>query len=214
MKRPYSLFTFVAIAVTISLVASVRAQEQVEYGALADHVLDSSGAFAPDGDAVLLGTWAPGFDFSTNQTFSSLSTNFTQFDSTTIGAGGINSMGQFITDALLTNTNFNGKQLYIWVLNSSTPASATSWVIVTNNSSAWTVPTTPGDFTAIDMSDPGTFIPAGAFGVSVFDAANPSGTNMTDWKMTNFSAIPEPSTCALMLAGAVGLLALRRRTKG
>jgi hypothetical protein len=200
-------------ATALCLIASASlalAQETVEYSALGDNIRDPNGSLAAPGEAVLLGTFAPGFNFSANQTFSSLSGAFTQFDSTTIGAAGSGtSSGQFFKDALLTNTAFNGNQLYVWVLNSSTPASATAWVILTNNSSTWKVPTTAGDFTAIDMSDVGTFIPSGAFGIGQTSSINNPAGNQTDWKMT--AAIPEPSTFALMIAGGVGFLALRSR---
>lgn len=214
MKRHPYLLTYIAVAIIATFVAaSAHAQEQVEYGATADHILNPDGNTAADGDAVLLGTWAPGFDFTANNTFSSLSAAFTQFDTTTLGTGGFVNTGQFIKDVVLTNPTFNGKQLYIWVFNNANPMNANAWAIVTNNTTAWTVPTTAGDFTAIDMSDNGAFVPPGALGVAVFNASNPGAggvLSQNDWKMT---MVPEPSTYMLLGMGAVGMLTLRRRLK-
>jgi hypothetical protein len=174
------------------------------------HFRNPNGSLAPVGEAVLLGTFTAGFDFTANKTFSSLSAAFTQFDSTTIGTGGVLA-GQFVKDVVLNNAAFNNKQLYMWVFNNATPSSATAWAIVTNLSSAWTVPPTAGDFTAIDGSDIGTFIPTGAAGTGVPSSINNPGGNQTDWEMT-LASVPEPSSIALAALGLV-IIPLARRLR-
>ncbi len=183
---------------------SAQAQVTVEYSALADYVLNPSLTKAATGDAVLMGTFAPGFNFAANQTFTSLSAAFTQFDSTTVGANSTGP-GQFDNTVSLTNAAFYNKQIYIWVLNSATPSSATAWAILTNNSATWVTPATPPLSTAVDLSDPGTFVPLGANGMAIMPSMFTGAPNNTDWEMT---VVPEPSTLAF---AGIAVLALAAR---
>ena len=214
MKRCYLFRTLSTVALFLTAVGSAAyAQVTVDYSATVDSILDTNGSLAPIGDAVLLGNFPSGFDFSTHQTYASLTASggFTQFDSTTIS-----SPGKFADEVIFqTGSPALGKQLYIWILNNPDPTQATAWVILTNNdtTSQWFVPNAPPDFVSPDTSDIGVVIPSGAFGVGVFNAAEPNGTNKTDWKMTSMAAIPEPSTYALIGLGALGMVGLRRRIK-
>jgi len=210
MNKGYSATILICLAFLSSgFLASVRAAdvlENVEFDALGDRILETDG-LPHAGDTVRLGVFPTNFDFSANQTFSSLDAAFTQVGGTSGMTTTINT-GQFSGNAVQTTSGLEGMQLYVWVLNPTN----TAWVIVTNTSDPdWKVPA-DGGFNVIDTSDIGTFVPVGAFGIGVFNNADPAGTNMTDWKMTTMP-IPEPSTFGLIGVGALGMLALRRRIK-
>jgi hypothetical protein len=194
------------VAACLGFGASGFAQvvENIEFDALANKILNPNGSTAADGDIVRLGLFPTGFNFSANQTFSSLDAAFTQLGTTsTIG-------GQFTNDIVNTTSGFEGRELYIWVLNSSTPATANAWVILTDTADTnWKVPN-DGANTIIDAGDPAVFVPIGALGISVPNANSPNGK---DWEMQSLAAVPEPSTYASTLLGLSGfaLVSLRRR---
>jgi hypothetical protein len=203
MKRILTLLVALAIAGTVS----VPAQVTVEYGALGNSIRDPDGSGADSGQLVRLGTFPTNFDFSANQTFSSLDAAFTQFDTTTIAGGAGTTEGQFFDSVVLTNSAFFGKLLYVWVLNTPTASNPTAWLILTSTDPNWVTPTAGPDFTAIDTSDPGVFVPFGALGGSLANITSPNGK---DWQII---AVPEPSTYALLVLGSAAALVARRRRR-
>ena len=203
MKRILILLVALAFAGTVS----VPAQVTVEYGALGNSIRDPDGTGADSGQLVRLGTFPTNFDFSANQTFASLDAAFTQFDTTTIAGGLGTTEGQFFDSVVLTNSAFFGKLLYVWVLNTTAAVDPTAWLILTSTDPNWVTPTAGPEFTAIDTSDPGVFVPIGALGTSLANATSP---NMKDWQLV---AVPEPSTYALLAAGCAAAVAMRVRRR-
>ena len=203
MKNTHLLRALLAIVAAILVAApAARAQVFVFYSDT-DQILNAAGA--PANGTVRIGTFTSGFNFGANTyDFSTLNANFTEFDTATL------TNGKF-SDSFNASGAQLGKQIFLWALDST--VSPTQWVILTNTTDTtnWTVPQAAGDFAVVDPIEQGTFIPAGALGVGVFNGAYPAGdTNQTDWKM---QAIPEPSTYALIGLGAVGMMGLRRRIK-
>jgi hypothetical protein len=194
-------------ALVIAGAGSLPAQVTVEYGALGNSILNPDGSGADPGQLVRLGTFPSGFDFSANQTFASLDAAFTQFDTTTIAGAPGTSEGQFFDSIVLTNSAFLGKLLYVWVLDTATASSPAAWLILTSTDPNWVTPTAGPDFTAIDTSDPGVFVPLGALGAPVANAISPNGK---DWQLV---AVPEPSTYALLVLGATAAVVMRRRRR-
>lgn len=198
-------FFSLAAAMLVLGAVSLRAQATVEYSALGDNIRIDTTTLAPTGDAVLFGYFPSGFDFSANQTFSSLSAAFVQLDSTTISPA----PGHFDDSGLQTKTN---QEFYIWAFNNPTPSSASAWLIVTNPS--WTLPTAQaGDTGTFDTSDVGTFVPNGAQGFGITSSINNPAGNQTDWVMGTPTVVPEPSTYALLGCAAGVILLVRTRNK-
>ncbi len=193
-----------ALCIAASLVGVQKSNaEQVDFGAIASFIRLNNNVILPSGNMVMLGSFPTGFDFTVNTTFAQLSAAFTLYGTTVIGdAGSGNTPGQFFSTAGPTLPGVQGDHLYIWMFNSNVPANATQWAIVTNNAANWTRPVSGLNSTSIDVSDAGTFVPAGALGSingATFDVI--------------LGIVPEPSTYFLGLVGGtvlVGGLRLRR----
>lgn len=203
MRRIFLLLAALAIVGTIP----ARAQVTVEYGALGNNILNPDGTAADPGQLVRLGTFPTNFDFSANQTFASLDAAFTQFETTTIAGASDTTEGQFFDSVVLTNSAFFNKLLYVWVLNTTTASDPTAWLILTSTDPNWVTPPAGPEFTTIDTSDPGVFVPVGAFGTAITNSLSPNGV---DWQLV---AVPEPSTYALVAVGSAAVLIARRRRR-
>lgn len=214
---------FLVAAAVLAFGINLKA-ESIDWSALGSttplHL--SGGAAVPAGSIAYVGQFPAGFNFTTNTSLNSLLTNFTILDQVFVGqdeAGGGNvGAGAFygtISGNPIGGTNglsgspasaVVGQPLFVWVFNAATAASATQWGIVSN--SAWTFTSGAVATNFLDISDNGTFVPAGALGSLVFNA----GDGVNELFLGN-STIPEPSTYVLGLAGLATLVAFRRRNR-
>ena len=120
-----------------------------------------------------------------------------------------------VNTALSTGDNsLLNRQLFVLIGNASSIASSSEIAVVTN--SAWVVPTNPtGDvpdvftFDFLDVTSQQAGIMFGSY--SAGGGAYPDDGVVDAVKLQ--TVVPEPSTGALMMIGAVGLVALRRLRK-
>lgn len=193
------------IGIAASLVTAVAAQAQISvtWGNSDEAIIftDASGVALESGSLVLLGTFAGGTDFLNQGTnLEYLQNQFTTFDTTSISAGGYDGIDGYFTEGAVVN-NLN-TQLYYWIFNSSSAASATEWGIVT--SPAWITPGTAPDILVTDMSQ------AAESGVRVGSLNTVSG----QFRTAVTSAIPEPSSFAAVAGlGILGFAAMRKRRR-
>lgn len=201
------------LALATITASSVRA-ENIDWAAVFGNVFRlENNAPNPTGNAILLGRFGASnggvstFTFSSNDTYAFLLSNFTQYDATTMGTGVGNTGPGTFSDSTgnVSLPGSAGDQLYMWVFNSPTPATATQWAIVT--STLWTRPASGANSSAFDIAD-GVSIPAGALGSLIAD-----GMGGFDVGLRTATVIPEPSTYAMGILGAASLIALRRRRK-
>jgi hypothetical protein len=124
--------------------------------------------------------------------------------------------GLFSVDTLLVtgNNTLLGKQLFVLVGNATSIATSTEITVMTNTS--WLVPTNPtGDipeawgFDILDVTAQQSGILFGTYNAG--GGAYP-GEGVVDAVRLQ-TVVPEPSTGALMMIGAAGLVALRRLRK-
>ncbi len=190
--------TFVIILLCTTFADALVKGGTLDYAAQGNYILDTSAVHVPVGDAVLLGSFPVGFDFATNAAnYQNTRAAFTLYDTTSIGIGTTNNnvAGQFA--ASIANTDTLGaanNPVYMWLFNSSNPATATAWAIISNPSATWRVPA-DGSFnsTSIDASDVNTYVPTGARGALVTDSTAPSGLGVS------VQLVPEPSVYYMLL---------------
>jgi hypothetical protein len=124
--------------------------------------------------------------------------------------------GLFSVDTLLAtgNNTLVNKQLFILVGNNTSIASSTEIAVMTNTS--WLVPANPtGDipeaygFDILDVTTQQSGILFGAY----LPGGGAYPTDGVVDAVTLQAVVPEPSTGALMMIGAAGLVALRRLRK-
>jgi len=182
-----------AIIFAVVLPLGMRAGT-IEYSSQIGAIQNSNGTNSADNNIVELGTFTPGFNFSTNTSYAQLVAGFTLYDTTTI-----QSAGQFYNNP--TWLGSASIPLYIWCFNvASNVSSATQWAIITNP--GWVTPSSASlSSSVIDTADSGTVIPTGAAGQVV-------GSNI---KMT--AAVPEPTSIALLGGGLMMLGSMVRRRK-
>ena len=217
---------FLVAAAVLAFGVNLKA-ESIDWSALGSttplHL--SAGAAVPAGSIAYVGQFPAGFNFTTNNTLNSLLQNFTILDQVFVGqdeaGGGSVAAGSFygtISGNPIAGTNaFSGspasavvgQPLFVWVFNAATPAAATQWGIVSNSSGSWNFTSGAVATNFLDISDSGTFVPAGALGSLVFNATD--GVN--ELFLGDAAVIPEPSTYALGVAGLATLLAFRRRNR-
>ena len=180
---------------------------------------DSLGAVLTTADSVEIGWFTSGPNIGAFGTY----TQATQFLSgwNTVAAGtarafDIDGLALNSIELANGNTSLNGKQMYFIAGKGSLLNQATELLILTNSN--WIVPnnvvTDISDTYSFDVSDAGTTLLWGSFsaaaGVSYEDPS--LGTVTLDEYRTQ-AIVPEPSTGALMMIGAAGLVALRRLRK-
>ena len=189
-------------------------------------MVSSSGTLLAQGDAIRLGYFAASATSSlveSSNSYSTLNAAFTAFGEGTIptSSGTLNETGtpvgnsntMYVNNAALLNVSgaFFGsftlpatfpvtsgtQQLYMWVFNSSNPATATQWGIFTDAS--WTFPPNLG---AANMTMNSSGIQPLRYG----------GTTGSDYELASIPAVPEPSTFALLAgAMAIGITFICRR---
>jgi hypothetical protein len=135
-----------------------------------------------------------------------------QYNKTSIGDLNVNGAGNgtfalsldFIAGDLLTGNNLpaNGTQLAIRFYNGTTMASSTFYNTVTDSLWVWKSPATPPASVTLSLNDASLVWESIVRGQAASTAFH-----------TTISAIPEPSTYALMCLGALGMMVLRRRVK-
>jgi hypothetical protein len=105
----------------------------------------------------------------------------------------------------------NGKQLYYIVGNNSSISTSTQLGVFTSSSSAWILPSNPSGPTPQTVATDINQVLNNASNI-LFGSYQAGGGPYGDlYKLQ--TVIPEPSTGALMLIGAAGLVALRRLRK-
>ncbi len=211
MTRTSRLFYSLLAVFILHLVSDVKAGT-IEFDALGNVILNTGGTLAADGNSVLMGTFASGFDFGANAPdFATTFAAFSTYGMTTIGTNADPNAGQFSDTAVVTGVV--GNRLYMWLFNNPTPSAATAWAIITNNAANWTAPADSAlSSTIIDSSDPGTFVPALAGAMA--SATGPNGPALgfiTQNANIQMQAVPEPSALVLVFCAASGLFLSRRR---
>ena len=197
----FLLRSSLALVAAAALLPSAAQAASIDYGSVGNVILNPDGV-SPSltGNAVRVGTFAPGFDFSLNSTnFAATNSAFTEYDNTVIGSGGA-PVGQFF-DTTPFLSGITGVRIFVWVFDSPNPAAATAWAIVTSNDGNWVGPADGPNSTSVDTSDAGVFIPMGALGQRV---PAPPLTTANGFNI-QMIAVPEPSTYAMLAVGALGL---------
>ena len=212
----------VCLALLIGLAGQLRAA-QVDLGITLGYVLGSGASVISDA-RVELGTFA-GYSDSTG-----LSSYFSGKDWTTLRASftslleisspqALNaSSGQYYGSFDTVSTAANTR-LFAWIHSSTTPLASANWAVITgganptgSNDSVFNpmwlaVAPSAGEINIIEAATIYTQVVASSGGASII------GTSEFDPEGANISLVPEPSTGALMMIGAVGLVALRRLRK-
>lgn len=150
--------------------------------------------------------------FSGYTTASQFENNFVEMVSGGMGIDTYTSLFSVTKNVATGDSSFQGRQIYILVGNNSLLSSSTQIGVYTR--SQWTVPTNPTGPTP----DPVTFeLSDVASSQILWGSFNTGGGAYPIEGVTNQyrlqAVVPEPSTGALMMIGAVGLVALRRLRK-
>jgi hypothetical protein len=174
-----------------------------------------SGAVLPGSNSIVeLGYYSGYVNRALFESYTSASSFTTGWTSLTTGTVTyLNADGMFsINTTLLDNTHVS-KQLFILVGNATSIATSTEISVMTNTS--WVVPTNPTDIPLSegwDIQD----VKNQQSGI-LFGTFNAGGGAYPDQDVVDAvrlqTVIPEPSTGALMMIGAAGLVALRRLRK-
>jgi hypothetical protein len=169
-------------------------------------ILSSSGTALAVGDVVEIGYFSSTTNLSTSNSYSSLSSIFTPIgqgsaDSDTLSEPGVtgdtmeinNVQGAGTFGGTFQNVSSTylpaGSLLYMWVFNSTNPATATQWTIL--GDSTWIFPVDPSQAN-LSLSSSGITVYRGS-------------TSSTDFELANIPAsVPEPTS----LAGLGSLLVL------
>jgi hypothetical protein len=173
-------------------------------------VLSDGTTRLPDGNLVRIGTFAtaPAADASA----ATLAAAFTEYGTTTSGhsaaaganKGMINRSG-VAAGAGVNETNFTGKNVYLWVYNAPTAAAATQWGVYGSTDASWKF--------AASVDDPpvsaSTSLITNAYGKALTQAAVTTGTPNV-YKLAN--AVPETSTFSLTALAALGLMRRKRQS--
>ncbi len=173
--------------------------------------LNDGVTLVPNGSLVRIGTFSTPGDLST----------FVQFGTSTVktypslGGNPGKVVGSVASGTEEDDTQFNGKDIYIWIYNAATEAAATQsgifratvngtgdgWVFKDNNTGSLDADSSALDVAAINVA----ISPPGLNGASVGTGVNTATSRLI------LAAVPEPTTATF--AGLVGLLALSRRRR-
>jgi hypothetical protein len=143
-----------------------------------------------------------------------LQSNFVDFANSFVGAGvgGLSATWTQNSAGSANSLGVNGDRIYLWAFNAVTAASATEQGIYTSTAASWVFPNDSAipPTTAIDLDQVNEIV-VGGFGVGTSPVTSASLFN-TAVIGGAVSAIPEPSTYALLGGfAALGLAVVRRR---
>jgi hypothetical protein len=212
----------------LGIASSFGATAEVQWGTLdvANGFGTANGTPLPAGDIALVGSFniTPAQITANGGDESFLMSHFITFGTAHIGDGiAVPEFqpGYFIGDntADSNGLGINNAQIYYWVFNSTTAATATQYGIFTDpsganpNSNNWRFPDT-GSVTPITVTDISD-VPQNASGILWGGYGVGTSSNGADplYNLATFTAVPEPSSFALFGLGAVGLALIRRRAK-
>jgi len=205
------------MVVAFGLTGSLKAA-QVDIGITLGSVVDASGVIS--NARVELGTFtsysdATGLGYFSGKDYATLRSSFTllnNLDSSTQ----TDSVGNYY-GAYDTASTASGTRLFAWIFSSSSASPSANWAVISGGGSGdnagiynpvWlAVAPAAVEVNIIEAATTYTQIYASTAGASIV-------LNSTiDSEGANISLVPEPSTGALMMIGAAGLVALRRLRK-
>ena len=201
----------------LGIISSLKAA-QVDIGITLGSVVGSSGVIS--NARVELGTFssytdATGFAYFSGKDYNTLRSSFTllsNLDSST----NTDSLGNYY-GAYDTATTASGTRLFAWIFDAPSASTSSSWAVISGggtgaNSSIYN----PVWLAVAPAAVENNIIEAATIYTQIY-ASTPGAsivTNATiDPEGADISLVPEPSTGALMMIGAVGLVALRRLRK-
>jgi len=205
------------MVVAFGLTGSLKAA-QVDIGITLGSVVDASGVIS--NARVELGTFtsysdATGLGYFSGKDYATLRSSFTllnNLDSSTQ----TDSVGNYY-GAYDTASTASGTRLFAWIFSSSSASPSANWAVISGGGSGanagiynpvWlAVAPAAVEVNIIEAATTYTQIYASTAGASIVlnSTIDPEGANI--------SLVPEPSTGALMMIGAAGLVALRRLRK-
>jgi len=199
-----TLFTHLSlVAFLIAGISAARAQTTINFTSpLSEIGKDSTGTVLDTSYTFALGSFGSFTPSSSN--VGDWASNFTVLGSTTWDTG----FTQYSGTGNLTNNNSpftTSNQGFVWGYNTQTIGASTEWILLTNTN--WTFPTVGSSPTVNWTSnDAGTYAALGTLN-------NPDGASADPYLQTaNLSAVPEPSTYALVAGVAcLGYMMARRR---
>ena len=218
MKTKLGLTTAFAVLVSVTNMNAA----QVDLGITLGSITGVSNAIISDA-SVELGIFsgyseASGSAFFTGKDWTTLRAGFTPLTEMNTPPTTNASSGQFYGNYDLATTA-SGTRLFAWIHSSSTPLSSANWAVITGGANPsgtnsgvfnpmWlAVASTDVTVNIIEAATTYSQIMASSGGASIVSSSafDPEGANI--------ALVPEPSTGALMMVGAAGLVALRRLRK-
>lgn len=188
----------------------------------------SNGTTALSSGSLRFGTFASGFNFAANaNNFAALDAAFTDVYTYSGAINAFSTNGFFDVNQSYNNVTFDGtpfdsssgstsnvagdiagEKVYLWVLNSTTPGSATQHGIFSTNT-LWTDFDTVGNNDTLFSPDTGN---AGLTAhIGALAAGADIGAGASSHTLANIAAIPEPSRALLGFIGIAAMLFRRRR---
>ncbi len=182
----------------------------------AQFFLSGGGTLVPDGSLVVIGTFASAP--AANASFETLKLAFTEYGRTTFTHAGAPNSGRFTrtglaesnADPTIDDTDFTGKDLYMWVYSTPTESATAQQGIFTSVANAnWNFAASvdpPANTTTAGIATIDTAIGAFIGGTQAGLVRN--GATLTG--LTLAAPVPEPSTALMMLMG-LSAFSYRRR---
>lgn len=205
------------LVAVFGLISSLKAA-QVDIGITLGSVIGASGVIS--NARVELGTFTSysdvtGLGYFSGKDYNTLRSSFTLLNNLD-NSTNTDSLGNYY-GAYDTASTASGTRLFAWIFSSASASSNANWAIISGggtgaNASTYNpvwlaVAPAAVDVNVIEAATVYTQIYAATSGASL--VANTT----IDPEGVNISLVPEPSTGALMMIGAVGLVALRRLRK-